>query len=737
MMTFMPLLAGYNFLPFSRYQEFTRGLVEGSGQKLSWDPTFQERFISRKWLYEVEPAWFTINLPQDIYTAHELRHGHIPLWDPFSGGGSPTFDSGQFRPFNPLKIPFYLFSGFWAWAFSLVLGLCLGALGFWFWLRRSGVSQAATMVGTAIYSLNPWVIERLTLLDAAAYFVLPWCLIGLEHARWGDWRSIAIATLPFLWMGHVGHPEACIVLSAAAAAAYLMAECGWSKEKIKVLLTTGAAAGAGLAILWIPPIQLYLNGFSYKHVAGDFQYFYAWQGLTTLSSDLFVLPVIGALIAAGVASAGAPRFWAVSGAISLLVLMPLPGLGHLCEALAKRFLGLEAFYFKSIFWFSVSVLASHGFAELAESKNRRGQAFLWAAIAGGGVILADIATFGLLGLTAKEQSTLPWLALALLGAGCIMLITVAAASSKTPKVLRAAAVFICFLPMAFPLSLNFLAWNRIELREHKLFEWLRQSRPHERTVSIAFHPSFVLPPNWGQGFRIRAAERNEVLFPNMYLQLFHSPEFPPTLVMFDSPQMVAFQQMGASLILLPNAQPLDGAPNVAKDDWAAAYIVPGALGRLFFARSAALRDSHAKLGSQVLAVGAGHDGGAIVEPMGQPAPTSGWPLAGKEAQARFVIDQPTFVEAQTFAGQRGLLVLRDSWYPGWEARVDGTKVPIYRVNGCFRGVIVPAGEHKVVFEYKPTLIYVSGAISLIVTLTLLAIALWPRRLHGGHGNLVQ
>jgi hypothetical protein len=140
---------------------------------------------------------------------------------------------------------------------------------------------------------------------------------------------------------------------------------------------------------------------------------------------------------------------------------------------------------------------------------------------------------------------------------------------------------------------------------------------------------------------------------------------------------------------------------------------------------------------QVLTLGQGPSAVAVVEAMDAPVPSS-WPSKpGPEAKCSFAKDDLQIVEITTRNLADGFLVLKDTWYPGWEARVDGTKVPIYRVNGCFRGVIVPAGEHKVVFEYKPTLIYVSGAISLIVTLTLLAIALWPRRLHGGHGNLVQ
>jgi uncharacterized membrane protein YfhO len=51
--------------------------------------------------------------------------------------------------------------------------------------------------------------------------------------------------------------------------------------------------------------------------------------------------------------------------------------------------------------------------------------------------------------------------------------------------------------------------------------------------------------------------------------------------------------------------------------------------------------------------------------------------------------------------QSGLLVLSDTYYPGWTATVNREPAKIYRTNVMFRGVPVPKGESTVVFEYKP------------------------------------
>lgn len=49
----------------------------------------------------------------------------------------------------------------------------------------------------------------------------------------------------------------------------------------------------------------------------------------------------------------------------------------------------------------------------------------------------------------------------------------------------------------------------------------------------------------------------------------------------------------------------------------------------------------------------------------------------------------------------GLVVLADSYYPGWRATVDGNEVPVLPVDVMFRAVPVEAGTHQVEFYYMP------------------------------------
>jgi uncharacterized membrane protein YfhO len=45
---------------------------------------------------------------------------------------------------------------------------------------------------------------------------------------------------------------------------------------------------------------------------------------------------------------------------------------------------------------------------------------------------------------------------------------------------------------------------------------------------------------------------------------------------------------------------------------------------------------------------------------------------------------------------------------GWVATIDGKESPIIRTNYMLRGLQIPAGNHKIVFEFKPASFYNSN-----------------------------
>ena len=69
-----------------------------------------------------------------------------------------------------------------------------------------------------------------------------------------------------------------------------------------------------------------------------------------------------------------------------------------------------------------------------------------------------------------------------------------------------------------------------------------------------------------------------------------------------------------------------------------------------------------------------------------------------------------------------LLVLSETYYPGWQATLDGQPVPLLRADYVLRAVPVPAGEHTVELIFRP-LTFTVGAIISAITIIALAVIL--------------
>lgn len=81
--------------------------------------------------------------------------------------------------------------------------------------------------------------------------------------------------------------------------------------------------------------------------------------------------------------------------------------------------------------------------------------------------------------------------------------------------------------------------------------------------------------------------------------------------------------------------------------------------------------------------------------------------------------QSTEVEVRTSSSRNALLFLADSYYPGWKVLVDGRPAQLYRADYIFRAVLVPQGEHRVRFLFRPESFAVGTDISIFTLVGLL------------------
>ena len=121
--------------------------------------------------------------------------------------------------------------------------------------------------------------------------------------------------------------------------------------------------------------------------------------------------------------------------------------------------------------------------------------------------------------------------------------------------------------------------------------------------------------------------------------------------------------------------------------------------------------------------------GALVE-TDQPESLRGylsrWPVEPTESVS-VVSHQPHRVELSAALNRPGLVILADTFYPGWRLTIDGAPAPIFRTNRLMRGAAVKAGKHTLVYTFEPMSFRIGALISIAGAVAFLALVLFRGR----------
>ena len=95
---------------------------------------------------------------------------------------------------------------------------------------------------------------------------------------------------------------------------------------------------------------------------------------------------------------------------------------------------------------------------------------------------------------------------------------------------------------------------------------------------------------------------------------------------------------------------------------------------------------------------------------------------GKDSAAnvkltRYGLDELSFSSSNS---KDGLAVFSDIYYAaGWKAFVDGKETPIFKADYVLRAIKLPAGQHKIEFQFKPESFYKGRSVSMISSILLI------------------
>ena len=81
---------------------------------------------------------------------------------------------------------------------------------------------------------------------------------------------------------------------------------------------------------------------------------------------------------------------------------------------------------------------------------------------------------------------------------------------------------------------------------------------------------------------------------------------------------------------------------------------------------------------------------------------------------------PNKLVYRSSSNAKQLAVFSEIYYPkGWQATIDGNPVEHFRVNYVLRALEIPAGEHDIVFEFKPKSYYMGNKIAMASSVLML------------------
>lgn len=119
------------------------------------------------------------NYPMRVLVGIDLRHGELPLWNPYLFSGTPLlagFNAGAAYPTTWL---FALLSGPMAWTFTLALGYEVAVVGVYALARHWGLVRPAAVLAAATYAFGGYQVAQIVHVDlviGAGW--LPWLVLA-------------------------------------------------------------------------------------------------------------------------------------------------------------------------------------------------------------------------------------------------------------------------------------------------------------------------------------------------------------------------------------------------------------------------------------------------------------------------------------------------------------------------------------------------------------------------------
>jgi 4-amino-4-deoxy-L-arabinose transferase-like glycosyltransferase len=234
------------------------------------------------------------NYPLRVLAGSDLRHGQLPLWDPFVWSGTPLLAGLNAGAFYPLSLLFAVASSPVAWVIGQVFVFSSVGVGTYLLFRSGGTSVLASFLGAFSFTFAGAVASQtavhLDMGDGLAS--LPWALLAVRRiGEDGRWRWALLLGAAFALSVLAGSPEA--VLDTAALCLTFAVLMWWSRRGKLRIYTSRIAVGAVLAIgvtafVWMPALRF----IAHSQRPGGGEYFASEFSFPPYSGILVLVPYL-------------------------------------------------------------------------------------------------------------------------------------------------------------------------------------------------------------------------------------------------------------------------------------------------------------------------------------------------------------------------------------------------------------------------------------------------------------
>jgi hypothetical protein len=715
--------------------------------------------------------------PWREFAMSELAQGRLPLWNPYNGAGATLLANYQSALLYPPHLLYWLWSGPQMMGWLGMLHIAFAGYGIWRLTGRLGCTQLGCGIATLAYPLSSTLIARfgtLPMLDVAAW--LPWLILAtdtlLERVTLGRVAGLAAVTAMQLLAGHAQWTFYSFVLAGSYALWKLVTERRERTPGQIATLIIGAAAGIALgagiaAAQLLPTVELQAQSQRAGGVDESFalNFSYAPLSLVTLfNPNFFGNPGDGSFVINGVyfettAYIGIlPVTLAILGTSRYLVLQRRKRRGLPTPELPLQNGNLIAFF--ALITLISFVLAFGSFTPIYPFLYRYVPTFkLFQAPARW--LLLTVFSLAMLAalvvpLCKPDRRTRPRLWIGVVAAASMII-----AGLIAPTILPRALPFtVQLLHGVIVMGILILITSLIFIiQPMQQYQWNRWA--------IGVMVFIVLNLWWANSLsnptvpaefydKQSSTISGRIFWPDKTNQQLPQVAFTDYLSLKD--YRVAVQwQYAYRHANLPNLNLLDRQPSFNSNE----PLRPDGFERFskllndtlspILLRAAAVdkvvgENTTANNSSRVWIVPNAQslpDADAIEKAMSDkdwnPEQTVfiegklDFPV-GDKGTTQIVRETPLNLEISADAPQGGMLVLADTYYPGWLATVDGQAVTIYRANLNFRAVHLTPGKHTVTMSYEPQswrngLIF--SVLALVIFVSLIGASFVLRRQNAG------